>query len=53
MDPTTVAILAFTELALRYGPAAAIALITAWDVEEPTMEDWEALKVKAANEYFE
>jgi hypothetical protein len=40
------------ELILKHGVPAAIAIITAWEVEEPTADDWEALKVKGPQEYF-
>jgi hypothetical protein len=53
ISATGMAILAITELILKYGPAAAIAIITAWEVEEPTVSDWEALKVKSADSYFD
>lgn len=52
ISATGVAILAVVELLLTYGPAAAIAIITAWEVEDPTAADWEALKVKTADSYF-
>jgi len=47
-----VAGLAILELILKHGVPAAIAIITAWDVDDPTAEDWEALKVKGPQEYF-
>ena len=40
------------ELILKHGVPAAIAIITAWEVEDPTADDWEALKVKGPQEYF-
>jgi len=40
------------ELILKHGVPAAIAIITAWEVEDPTAEDWETLKVKGPAEYF-
>ena len=40
------------ELILKHGVPAAIAIITAWEVEDPTAEDWETLKVKGPQEYF-
>jgi hypothetical protein len=46
------AVAVITELILKHGVPAAIAIITAWEVEEPTVEDWEALKVKGPAEYF-
>jgi hypothetical protein len=51
-DQRLIAVLAITELILRYGVPAALQIITAWNVEEPTQEDWETLKLKAAEEYF-
>jgi hypothetical protein len=47
-----VAIMAITELIMKYGLPAALQIITKWNVEEPTAEDWEALKVMSADEYF-
>jgi hypothetical protein len=47
------AVLAIIELIGKYGVPAALQIITTWDVEEPTVDDWEALKVKAAEEYFD
>jgi len=52
MDPTVMAILAVTELIGKYGVPAALQIITTWDVEEPTVDDWEALKLKSAEDYF-
>ena len=47
-------LLAFAELLLKYGPSAALSLIKAWGVENPTMEDIAALKaMKPAESYFE
>ena len=47
-----IAVLAIVELVLKHGIPATIAIITAWEVEEPTAEDWETLKVKGPQEYF-
>jgi hypothetical protein len=47
-----VAVLAITELIMKYGLPAALQIITKWNVDEPTAADWEALKVKSADEYF-
>lgn len=47
-------LLAFAELLLKYGPDATMKIITAWGVENPTLEDIEALKaMKPAESYFE
>lgn len=51
-DQKLIAALAISELILKYGVTTALAIITAWDVKEPTAEDWESLKVKSASEYF-
>jgi hypothetical protein len=46
------AVAVILELILKHGVPAAIAIITAWEVEDPTAEDWEALKVKGPQDYF-
>jgi hypothetical protein len=47
-----IAAAAIIELILKHGVPAAIAIITAWEVEDPTADDWEKLKVKGPQEYF-
>ena len=39
-------IIAMIELALKYGVPATLEIITKWDVEEPTVEDIELLRLK-------
>lgn len=39
-------LLAIAELILKYGAPTAIAMIKEWDVEQPTLEDIKALKLK-------
>jgi hypothetical protein len=46
------AVAVILELILKHGVPAAIAIITAWEVEDPTAEDWEKLKVKGPQDYF-
>ena len=48
-----IAVLAIVELIMKYGVPAALQLITQWEIEEPTAADWETLKVKKADEYFQ
>lgn len=52
MNPELMAVLTITELIMKYGVPAALQIITTWDVEEPTIADWETLKVKGPEEYF-
>jgi hypothetical protein len=52
VDPKIAAILAITELIAKYGVPTALQLITAWEVEDPTVADWDGLRLKAAEEYF-
>jgi len=40
------------ELIMKYGVPAALQIITAWEVDEPTDADWEALKVDGPEKYF-
>lgn len=52
MNPDLMAVLVITELIMKYGVPAALQMITMWEVEEPTVEDWEALRVKSPADYF-
>lgn len=55
MDPITAGfILSAIELGIKYGAPSAIAIIKAWDVEDPTLEDFEELKkrVPPSSAYF-
>jgi len=47
-------IMVIVELVLKYGVPAAMSIIRMWDVEEPTLEDLEALKemVPPTSTYF-
>lgn len=46
------AILTITELIAKYGVPTALNLISNWDIKDPTVADWEALKLKAPETYF-
>ena len=48
-------VLAIAELVLKHGIPSALRIIQAWDVENPTQEDIEALKdrVPPPGTYFE
>jgi len=37
-------ILAITEMIVKHGVPAALQIIKAWDIDEPTLEDIEALR---------
>jgi hypothetical protein len=52
VDQTAYIIMTLTELILRYGPDAALKIIAAWTPENPTVEDWNSLRVKDPEEYF-
>lgn len=52
MNSELMAILVITELIMKHGLPAALQMITMWEVEEPTVEDWEALRVKKPEDYF-
>ena len=47
------AIIAIVELVMKYGPAAATALVAGLDTDNPTPEQIRALKVKDPESYFE
>jgi len=47
------AIIAIVELAMKYGPAAATALVAGLDTDNPTPEQIRALEVKDPESYFE
>lgn len=47
MNPTTAGfIVAMVELILKYGVPGAVAVLKEWEVENPTLEDIQALKGK-------
>lgn len=52
MNEGLMAVLTITELIMKYGVPAALQMITMWEVEEPTIADWEALRVKKPEDYF-
>lgn len=51
-DQGTMIILTLAELIIRHGPEAAIKIIAAWAPENPTVEEWNSLKVKDPEEYL-
>lgn len=53
MNKELFAVLTITELIMLHGVPAALQMITMWEVEEPTPEDWESLKVKAPEDFFD
>lgn len=56
MDPVTIGFISgIFELVLKYGVPGALEIVRAWDVENPTLEDIEALKKKVPRPetYFE
>lgn len=56
MDPVTIGfVAALLELALKYGVPGAVEIIKQWDIDEPTLEDIEALKLRVPRPetYFE
>lgn len=52
MSPELYAVLVITELIMKYGVPAALQMITMWEVEEPTIADWELLRTKKPEDYF-
>jgi len=46
-------ILALIEKILDFGVPAVVKGIQAWEIEEPTLEDIQGLKIKAPEEFFE
>ena len=53
MDTTAVIILTLSEMILKHGPDAALKIIAAWTPEDPTISDWEQLRVKDPEDYFD
>lgn len=53
MNAELMAVLTITELIMKHGVPLALQMITVWEVEEPTIEDWEALRVKDPESYFQ
>ena len=51
-DPTALIILTLTELILKHGPEAAIKIMAAWAPENPTVDEWNSLRVKDPEEYL-
>lgn len=53
MNPELMAILTITELIMKHGVPAALQILNNWEVEEPTAEDWESLRVADPESYFD
>ena len=51
-DPTALIILTLAELILKHGPEAALKIMAAWAPENPTVEEWNSLKVKSPEDYL-
>ena len=51
-DPSLLIILTLTELILKHGPEAAVKIMAAWAPENPTVAEWNSLKVKSPEEYL-
>lgn len=52
MSGELVAILTITELIAKYGVPMALQMINSWGIKDPTISDWESLKLRAAETYF-
>jgi len=52
MDKTAFIVLTLVELVLKYGPDIALKMVAAWAPENPTIEDWNSLRVKDPEDYF-
>ena len=51
-NPGLFIVLTLVELILRHGPDVAVKIMAAWTPENPTVEEWNSLKVKDPEEYL-
>ncbi len=51
-SPSILIVMTVAELILKHGPEVAVKIMAAWTPENPTVDEWNSLRVKDPEEYL-